>query len=68
MKARKLLNDHFGNIHIHIGHPLSLRSMASGKINRSEYNLTPRYCGKDIGVDLIKEDKRFPLQGNFNAT
>ncbi|XP_018415480.1 PREDICTED: dihydroxyacetone phosphate acyltransferase-like [Nanorana parkeri] len=43
MKARKLLSENFGNIHIHFGQPLSLQSLASGRINRSEYNLTPRH-------------------------
>ncbi|XP_044147542.1 dihydroxyacetone phosphate acyltransferase-like isoform X1 [Bufo gargarizans] len=43
IKARELLKDNFGNIHIYIGHPVSLRSMASGIINRSQYNLTPRH-------------------------
>ncbi|CAJ0968113.1 unnamed protein product [Ranitomeya imitator] len=43
LKARKILNDNFGNIHIYIGRPISLRSMASERINRSKYNLIPRH-------------------------
>ncbi|XP_073528913.1 dihydroxyacetone phosphate acyltransferase-like isoform X2 [Phyllobates terribilis] len=43
IKARKILNDNFGNIHIYIGRPISLRSMASERINRSKCNLTYRH-------------------------
>ncbi|XP_066452239.1 dihydroxyacetone phosphate acyltransferase-like [Eleutherodactylus coqui] len=42
IKARKLLIGNFGNIHVYIAQPISLRSMASGRINRSQYNLAQR--------------------------
>ncbi|KAM3931169.1 dihydroxyacetone phosphate acyltransferase-like [Leptodactylus fuscus] len=42
IKARRLLKNNFGNIHIFFGEPISLRTMASGKINLSQYNLTDR--------------------------
>nr|DBA26912.1 TPA: hypothetical protein GDO54_011109 [Pyxicephalus adspersus] len=54
MKARKFLNEDFGNIHIHFGQPLSVRSLASGKINRSEYNLTPRHFIHRPSEDIQK--------------
>ncbi|XP_040206983.1 dihydroxyacetone phosphate acyltransferase-like isoform X3 [Rana temporaria] len=54
MKARKLLSENFGNIHIYFGQPLSLRSLSSGKINRSEYNLTPRHLSHQPSEDIQK--------------
>lgn len=52
IKARKLLKANFGNIHINFGQPISLRSMASGKINRSHYNLTHRHCLQRPSEDI----------------
>ncbi|XP_069810759.1 dihydroxyacetone phosphate acyltransferase [Dendropsophus ebraccatus] len=43
IKARKILSDDFGSIHIFFGKPMSLRSLASGRLNRSAYNLIPRH-------------------------
>uniref|UniRef100_A0A8C5M7Q7 Glyceronephosphate O-acyltransferase n=1 Tax=Leptobrachium leishanense TaxID=445787 RepID=A0A8C5M7Q7_9ANUR len=43
IKARRILNDNFGSIHVHFGQPMSLRSLASGRIHRSQYNLIPRH-------------------------
>ncbi|KAM5164098.1 dihydroxyacetone phosphate acyltransferase-like isoform 2-T2 [Mantella aurantiaca] len=54
MKATKLLSENFGNIHIHFGQPLSLRSLASGKINRSEYNLVPRHLSHRPSEEIQK--------------
>lgn len=54
MKARKLLSENYGNIHIYFGQPLSLRSLSSGKINRSEYNLTPRHLSHRPSEDIQK--------------
>ncbi|CAH2251127.1 dihydroxyacetone phosphate acyltransferase isoform X1 [Pelobates cultripes] len=46
IKARKLLNDNFGSIHVYFGQPMSLRSLTSGRINRSQYNLIPRHLSQ----------------------
>ncbi|XP_075720461.1 dihydroxyacetone phosphate acyltransferase-like isoform X2 [Rhinoderma darwinii] len=54
VKARKLLGDNFGNIHIYFGQPISLRSMAFGKLNRSEYNLTHRHSLQRPSEDIQK--------------
>ncbi|XP_012818567.1 dihydroxyacetone phosphate acyltransferase isoform X1 [Xenopus tropicalis] len=43
IKARRILNENFGSIHIYFGQPISLRSLASGIINRTQYNLKPRH-------------------------
>ncbi|XP_056422988.1 dihydroxyacetone phosphate acyltransferase-like isoform X2 [Hyla sarda] len=54
IKARKILRDNFGNIHIYIGQPISLRSMASGKVNRLQYNLTHRHNLQRPSEDIQK--------------
>ncbi|NXG43817.1 GNPAT acyltransferase, partial [Psilopogon haemacephalus] len=43
LKARRILNDNFGTIHIYVGQPVSLRTLASGRISRCPYNLVPRH-------------------------
>ncbi|XP_036916133.1 dihydroxyacetone phosphate acyltransferase [Sturnira hondurensis] len=43
LKARKILSENFGSIHVYFGDPLSLRSLAAGRMSRSPYNLVPRY-------------------------
>ncbi|NXP08863.1 GNPAT acyltransferase, partial [Thinocorus orbignyianus] len=43
LKARRILSDSFGTIHIYVGQPVSLRTLASGRINRCPYNLVPRH-------------------------
>ncbi|XP_006902953.1 PREDICTED: dihydroxyacetone phosphate acyltransferase [Elephantulus edwardii] len=43
LKARKILSENFGNIHVYFGDPISVRSLAAGKMDRSPYNLVPRY-------------------------
>uniref|UniRef100_A0A8C9VX98 Glyceronephosphate O-acyltransferase n=1 Tax=Scleropages formosus TaxID=113540 RepID=A0A8C9VX98_SCLFO len=43
LKARKILSEDYGSIHVYFGHPVSLRSLAQGRINRSQYNLLPRH-------------------------
>ncbi|XP_069810283.1 dihydroxyacetone phosphate acyltransferase-like isoform X2 [Dendropsophus ebraccatus] len=54
IKARKLLKNNFGNIHIYFGRPISLRSMTSGKVNRSQYNLTNRHSLQRPPEDIQK--------------
>ncbi|XP_073401196.1 dihydroxyacetone phosphate acyltransferase-like isoform X1 [Dendrobates tinctorius] len=54
IKARKILNDNFGNIHIYVGRPISLRSMASERINRYKCNLTHRHSLQRPSKDIQK--------------
>ncbi|XP_064197083.1 dihydroxyacetone phosphate acyltransferase isoform X1 [Anguilla rostrata] len=42
LKARKVLEEDYGTMYICFGHPVSVREMAKGKINRWQYNLVPR--------------------------
>ncbi|XP_036405731.1 dihydroxyacetone phosphate acyltransferase [Megalops cyprinoides] len=43
LKARRILSEDYGSIHVYFGHPVSVRTLAQGRINRSHYNLIPRH-------------------------
>ncbi|XP_069741184.1 dihydroxyacetone phosphate acyltransferase isoform X2 [Narcine bancroftii] len=43
LKARKILSENFGSIHVYFGQPVSVRSLATGILRRSHYNLLPRH-------------------------
>lgn len=42
LKARKVLREDYGCMHVNFGRPMSVRDLCQGKINRSQYNLVPR--------------------------
>ncbi|KAM8726182.1 dihydroxyacetone phosphate acyltransferase [Acanthopagrus schlegelii] len=42
-KARKVLSEDYGSIHVYFGHPVSVRSLAQGRVNRCQFNLVPRH-------------------------
>ncbi|XP_077024448.1 dihydroxyacetone phosphate acyltransferase isoform X4 [Tamandua tetradactyla] len=52
LKARKILSENFGNIHVYFGDPVSLRSLAAGRMDRSPYNLVPRYIPQKQSEDM----------------
>ncbi|XP_075453124.1 dihydroxyacetone phosphate acyltransferase isoform X2 [Ascaphus truei] len=52
IKARRILSDNFGSIHVYFGQPMSLRSLASGRLNRSQYNLVPRFLPQRPSEDM----------------
>ncbi|KAM3931171.1 dihydroxyacetone phosphate acyltransferase [Leptodactylus fuscus] len=54
IKARKILSDDFGSIHVFFGKPMSLRSLASGRLNRSQYNLIPRHLSQRPSEEIQK--------------
>lgn len=43
LKARQVLSEDYGSMHVYFGHSVSLRSLAEGKVNRCQYNLLPRH-------------------------
>uniref|UniRef100_A0A665URQ6 Phospholipid/glycerol acyltransferase domain-containing protein n=1 Tax=Echeneis naucrates TaxID=173247 RepID=A0A665URQ6_ECHNA len=45
-KARKVLSQNYGSIHVYFGQPVSLRSLAEGRVNRSQFSLVPRHIPK----------------------
>lgn len=56
LKARKILEDNFGNVHVHFGEPISIRKYSDGLVDRSLHNLAPRYIASltNQEQDLIK--------------
>ncbi|XP_071775102.1 dihydroxyacetone phosphate acyltransferase isoform X1 [Centroberyx gerrardi] len=42
LKASRVLQEDYGTMHVNFGHPLSVRQLSQGKINRCHYNLIPR--------------------------
>lgn len=42
-KARKVLSEDYGSIHVYFGQPVSVRSLAQGRVNRCQFNLVPRH-------------------------
>ncbi|XP_070705243.1 dihydroxyacetone phosphate acyltransferase isoform X2 [Pempheris klunzingeri] len=42
-KARKVLSEDYGSIHVYFGQPVSVRSLAQGRVVRSQFNLVPRH-------------------------
>ncbi|XP_073709320.1 dihydroxyacetone phosphate acyltransferase [Garra rufa] len=51
LKARRILSEDYGSMHVYFGHPVSVRSLAEGKINRSHYNLLPRHIPQKPRID-----------------
>ncbi|CAJ1078000.1 dihydroxyacetone phosphate acyltransferase isoform X2 [Xyrichtys novacula] len=45
-KARKVLSEDYGSIHVYFGQPVSVRSLAQGKVNRCQFSLVPRHIPK----------------------
>ncbi|XP_023583799.1 dihydroxyacetone phosphate acyltransferase isoform X3 [Trichechus manatus latirostris] len=52
LKARKILSENFGNIHVYFGDPVSLRSLAAGRMDQSPYNLVPRYIPQKQSAEM----------------
>ncbi|KAL4630450.1 dihydroxyacetone phosphate acyltransferase-like [Arapaima gigas] len=42
LKARKVMDEDCGTMHVVFGHPVSVRNLATGKVNRRQFNLAPR--------------------------
>nr|XP_055042888.1 dihydroxyacetone phosphate acyltransferase-like [Misgurnus anguillicaudatus] len=55
LKARTVLKEDYGCMHVCFGNPLSVRDLAKGKINRMHYNLIPR----DLPITPNKTTQEF---------
>lgn len=51
-KARKVLSEDYGSIHVYFGQPVSVRSLAEGRVNRCQFSLTPRHIPRRPGEDV----------------
>ncbi|XP_032442075.1 dihydroxyacetone phosphate acyltransferase isoform X1 [Xiphophorus hellerii] len=62
-KARKILSENYGSIHVYFGQPVSARSLAEGRVDRSQFNLTPRHIPRkpSEGIQDFVNDSAFRL-------
>ncbi|XP_039980944.1 dihydroxyacetone phosphate acyltransferase [Xiphias gladius] len=51
-KARKVLSEDYGSIHVYFGQPVSVRSLAEGRVNRCQFNLIPRHIPNRPSGDI----------------
>ncbi|KAM4529864.1 dihydroxyacetone phosphate acyltransferase isoform 2-T2 [Fundulus diaphanus] len=51
-KARKILSEDYGSIHVYFGQPVSARSLAEGRVNRSQFNLIPRHIPRKPAEEI----------------
>ncbi|KAM6906211.1 dihydroxyacetone phosphate acyltransferase isoform 2-T2 [Lycodopsis pacificus] len=51
-KARKVLSEDYGSIHVYFGQPVSVRSLAEGRVDRCQFNLVPRHIPSRAGEDI----------------
>ncbi|XP_076011188.1 dihydroxyacetone phosphate acyltransferase isoform X2 [Genypterus blacodes] len=51
-KARKILSEDYGSIHVYFGQPVSVRSLAEGRVNRCNFNLLPRHIPRKPGEEI----------------
>ncbi|KAI4890316.1 hypothetical protein NFI96_019576, partial [Prochilodus magdalenae] len=52
LKARKVLEDDYGCMHMCFGKPVSVRALAEGRVNRGEFNLVPRHLPMNESAEL----------------
>ncbi|XP_037100114.1 dihydroxyacetone phosphate acyltransferase [Syngnathus acus] len=53
-KARKILREDYGSIHVYFGQPVSVRSLAQGHVDRRQYILTPRHIPARPSEDIVR--------------
>ncbi|XP_022059837.2 dihydroxyacetone phosphate acyltransferase isoform X1 [Acanthochromis polyacanthus] len=51
-KARKVLSEDYGSIHVYFGQPVSVRSLAQKRVDRCQFNLIPRHIPRKPGADI----------------
>ncbi|XP_058023045.1 dihydroxyacetone phosphate acyltransferase isoform X3 [Ahaetulla prasina] len=54
LKARKILNEDFGSVHVHFGQPVSLRTLEAGRMNKYPFNLVPRHVPQKPSEEILK--------------
>lgn len=51
LKARKVLWENYGCMHVNFGRPFSVRQLCEGKINHCQYNLSPRDLPQKLSAE-----------------
>ncbi|XP_056620214.1 dihydroxyacetone phosphate acyltransferase [Triplophysa dalaica] len=54
LKARRILSEDYGSMHVYFGHPVSVRSLAEGKVNRCQHNLLPRHIPQKPSAENLE--------------
>uniref|UniRef100_A0A3Q4BJG8 Phospholipid/glycerol acyltransferase domain-containing protein n=1 Tax=Mola mola TaxID=94237 RepID=A0A3Q4BJG8_MOLML len=64
-KARKVLSEDYGSIHVYFGQPISVRSLAQGRVNRCQFSLAPRHLPRRPSeeVQSFVSDSAYRLVG-----
>ncbi|XP_072533870.1 dihydroxyacetone phosphate acyltransferase [Salminus brasiliensis] len=52
LKARQVLEEDYGCMHVCFGKPVSVRALAQGRVNRGQFNLVPRDLPLNGSVEL----------------
>ncbi|KAF7694433.1 dihydroxyacetone phosphate acyltransferase [Silurus meridionalis] len=52
LKARRVLEENYGCMHVYFGNPVSVRELAEGRIQRGQYNLIPRDLPLKLSANL----------------
>ncbi|XP_058249510.1 dihydroxyacetone phosphate acyltransferase [Hemibagrus wyckioides] len=52
LKARRVLEENYGCMHVYFGNPVSVRELAKGRIQRNQYNLIPRDLPLKLSAEL----------------
>lgn len=68
LKARSVLSDDYGCVHVFIGDPISIRQFSDGKIDRVLHSLEPRYINSvnndemklinDLAFNIVRQQQR----------
>ncbi|XP_077443733.1 dihydroxyacetone phosphate acyltransferase [Stigmatopora argus] len=53
-KARKILREDYGSIHVYFGQPVSVRSLAEGHVDRRQFVLTPRHIPEKPSDEMVR--------------
>ncbi|KAM7395057.1 hypothetical protein PAMA_006689 [Pampus argenteus] len=51
-KARKVLSEDYGSIHVYFGQPVSVRSLVKGRVNRCQFSLEPRHIPRKPSEEI----------------
>ncbi|XP_077597472.1 dihydroxyacetone phosphate acyltransferase [Stigmatopora nigra] len=53
-KARKILREDYGSIHVYFGQPVSVRSLAEGHVDRRQFILRPRHIPEKPSDEMVR--------------
>uniref|UniRef100_A0A8C7RZY4 Phospholipid/glycerol acyltransferase domain-containing protein n=1 Tax=Oncorhynchus mykiss TaxID=8022 RepID=A0A8C7RZY4_ONCMY len=63
LKARRVLEEDYGSMHVYFGMPLSVRQLTKGRVDRCEYNLLPSKRSWTICIPALLTQRTLWLKG-----